>query len=124
MNKAYRLGFVVLATLMIVPGAAWAHAALVRSFPAARAAMTRPPERVDVWFNERVEPQFSRLSVLDDQDQAVDTGAMVVGPDDARKLSVPVQPLRPGVYTVKFRVLSVDGHVVDGQFKFTVRNPR
>jgi methionine-rich copper-binding protein CopC len=100
-----------LATVLVIgPGTAWPHASLVRSSPAARATLTRSPERVDLWFNERVEPKFSRVSVLNDQDQVVDTGEMVVGPDDARKLSV--------------RVLSVDSHVVEGQFQFTVRAVR
>ena len=30
----------------------------------------------------------------------------------------------PGIYTVKFRALSVDGHVVESQFPFTVRESR
>ena len=110
--------------LLLGPGTAWPHASLVRSSPAARATLTRSPERVDVWFNERIEPKFSRVSVLDHQGQAVDTGEMAIGPDDARKLSVRVRPLRPGVYTVRFRVLSVDSHVVEGQFQFTVREVR
>jgi len=29
---------------------------------------------------------------------------------------------KPGKYTVKFRVLSVDGHVVDSTFNYTVKS--
>ena len=120
-----RLVLATLAAILVLgPDTAWPHASLVRSSPAARATLTRSPERVDVWFNERVEPRFSRVSVLDDQEQAVDAGEMTVAADDARRLSVPVRPLGPGVYTVRFRVLSVDGHVVEGQFKFTIRAVR
>jgi methionine-rich copper-binding protein CopC len=36
-------------------------------------------------------------------------------------MSVGVPPLPAGPYTVKYRVLSVDGHVVEAQFNFTVR---
>jgi hypothetical protein len=45
-----------------------------------------------------------------------------VGPDDAKRLSVTLPPLPPGAYTVRYRVLSVDGHVVDSSFSFTIRD--
>jgi len=43
-----------------------------------------------------------------------------VSGDDAAVLSVSVRALPPGVYTVKWRVLSVDTHVTEGDFAFTV----
>jgi methionine-rich copper-binding protein CopC len=36
-------------------------------------------------------------------------------------LSIGVPALPAGVYTVKYRVLSVDGHIVEAEFAFTVR---
>jgi methionine-rich copper-binding protein CopC len=51
----------------------------------------------------------------------VDTRDMQLGPEDPKKLSVGVPRLGPGVYTVKFRVLSVDGHIAESQFPFTLR---
>jgi methionine-rich copper-binding protein CopC len=100
---------------------AWAHAYLVRSTPAARATVARAPERVQLWFNERLEPAYSRVSVHDRDGQRVDAGDVQVGPDERTRLSVSVPPLPAGPYTVKYRVLSVDGHVVDAAFTFTVR---
>jgi methionine-rich copper-binding protein CopC len=44
-----------------------------------------------------------------------------VDPEDAKRLTVSLMPLRPGVYRVRFRVLSVDGHVVETDFTFTLR---
>jgi hypothetical protein len=44
-----------------------------------------------------------------------------VAPEDSKQLSVTLAPLAPGTYTVRYRVLSVDGHVVDSSFTFTVR---
>ena len=49
---------------------------------------------------------------------------MTVGPDDPRRLSVTVETRQSGLYTVKYRVLSVDGHIVDNRFTFTVRASR
>jgi methionine-rich copper-binding protein CopC len=93
----------------------------VRSSPARRAVLTRPPDRVQLWFNERLEPAFSRVTVTDASGQAVDLGDVVVGPDDPTRLSVGLGRLIPGTYTVRFRVLSVDGHVVESEFPFTLR---
>jgi len=39
-------------------------------------------------------------------------------------MSVSLPPLAPGRYTVRFRVLSVDGHVVESRFTFTVKDRR
>jgi methionine-rich copper-binding protein CopC len=76
---------------------------------------------VELWFNERLEPAFSRLSVWDRAGAQVDLKDVQVGSDDAKRLSVSLPPLEPGVYVVKFRVLSVDGHVVEREFSFTIR---
>ena len=44
-----------------------------------------------------------------------------VGPDDTKRISVTLPALEPGTYTVRFRVLSVDGHIVAASFPFTVK---
>lgn len=51
----------------------------------------------------------------------MDLGDVEVSRDDPKELSVGVPNLPPEPYTVKFRVLSVDGHIVEGQFPFTLR---
>jgi methionine-rich copper-binding protein CopC len=103
------------------PAPAWSHAYLVRSAPAARAVVARAPERVQLWFNERLEPAYSRVSVWSRDGQRVDAGDVQVAPAEPTRLSVGVPPLAAGAYTVKYRVLSVDGHVVEAEFGFTVR---
>jgi len=113
------LAVVVLLTL--APGTSWAHAYLVKSVPAAQAVVARPPARADLWFNERLEPAYSRVFVVDGDGRHVDLGNPRVDPDDPKKLSVGLADLAPGSYTVRFRVLSVDGHIVESQFSFTVR---
>lgn len=118
------LGFAGLLTLVLLaPDLGWAHAYLVKSSPARRAVLIRAPSEVQLWFNERLEPRFSQLSVLDGDGQPVDLGDAQVGPEPTR-LTVRLQPLKPGMYTIKFRVLSVDGHIVEEQFLFTIRERR
>lgn len=110
--------------LLGVASPASAHAYLVKATPAQRAVLFSAPSRVDLWFNERLEAAFCSLQVLDQADKAVDKGDMHVEKDDPKHMSVGLNPLPPGAYKVKFRVLSVDGHVVNNEFSFTVRGNR
>jgi len=108
--------------LALLPTAALAHAVLVKSIPAQRSSLTESPPRVELWFNERLEPAYSRVSVLDEANAQVDLRDAAVAADDTRRLSVSLPPLAPGRYRVEFRVLSVDGHVVESRLTFTVKS--
>ncbi|MGH7771522.1 MAG: copper resistance CopC family protein [Candidatus Binatia bacterium] len=96
----------------------------MKSIPARRAILFKAPVRVQLWFNERLEPRFSSLSVTDSSGKRVDHDNPKVADEDPKQLSVGVRLLPAGVYVVKFRVLSVDGHVVEDQFPFTIREIR
>jgi len=111
----------LLGLVLGLPMGVWAHASLVKSVPIHRAVLARVPARVQLWFNERLEAHFCALSVWNASGQQVDSGDVQVGPDDPKKLSVGLAVLVPGTYTVKYRVLSVDSHIVEHQFTFTVR---
>ena len=114
----------LLAGLLGPVSPAGAHASLVRSTPAHRAMLGQMPERVQLWFNERLEPAYSTVSVWNEAGAQVDARDVAVGPDDPRRLSVAVEVRQAGLYTVKYRVLSVDGHLVEGTFPFEVRPRR
>jgi copper resistance protein C len=116
------LGAWVLGLALLSPTAALAHAVLVKSVPAQRSTLTESPPRVELWFNERLEPAYSRASVTDGAGAQVDLRDALVSKEDARRLSLSLPPLQPGRYSVKFRVLSVDGHVVESSLTFTIKN--
>ena len=48
---------------------------------------------------------------------AVPAGDAEPTPD---RLTIPLQPLVPGVYVLRYRVLAVDGHITEGALRFTV----
>lgn len=124
----WRLATALAGALLVAPAGirapAEAHASLVRSAPAHRAVLGQMPERVQLWFNERLEPAYSTVSVWSETGAQVDARDAAVGPDDPRRLSVRVQAGEPGRYTVRYRVLSVDGHIVDSRLTFTVKGQR
>jgi methionine-rich copper-binding protein CopC len=115
----WRAAIVVAA--LFFPSAVSAHAYLVKSIPARRAVLFNAPTKIQLWFNERLESRFSHLTVTDAENKRVDLDNVEVGPDDAKRLSVGIGTLPPGQYKIKFRVLSVDGHVVEDEFHFTIR---
>jgi hypothetical protein len=120
-GAALGVAFALSAAAVLVPAVARAHAALVKSVPAARAVLNRPPAKIQLWFNERVEPRYSGLTLVDARGAAVDVGASEVPSDDPKSVTAVVKTLAPGRYVVKYRVLSTDGHVVQSEFPFTVR---
>lgn len=98
-----------------------AHASLVRAEPAPGSALTQAPQRVTLWFSEPIEPRFSQIRVLDSAGVQVDKGDVVVYLDDPKAMSVSLNPLTQGIYTVAWRNLStLDGHALRDSFTFAV----
>jgi copper resistance protein C len=116
------LGAVLLVPIgvCVLAGAVAAHAFLERAAPRVGSTVRTPPTEVRLWFTERLEPAFSTARVLNASDQPVDKGDPRVDPSSPQELRVSVPPLPPGRYTVHWRVLSVDTHVTEGTFAFTV----
>ena len=118
-------GIIILMGLFLfAPTAASAHAYLVKSLPAARATLFNSPGKIQLWFNERLEPKYSYASVHDPAGKRVDSDDAHVLAEDPKRLAIGVKKLPAGKYTVKFRVLSVDGHVVEQSFPFTIREAK
>ena len=82
--------------------------------------MKSPPQAISLWFTQTVEPAFSTIEVRDAAGARVDTGKASVDAADRKLLRVPVKPLPPGAYTVRWHVLSVDTHITEGNFSFHV----
>ncbi len=123
MSARYRAGVaglgLLLSCLMVSPDIA-AHARLVRSVPADDAELSVAPEGVVLTFNESPEHRFSSVELRDATGKALTTPAMRKGETpDSLVLPLP-EDLPAGAYAVQYRVLSVDGHVVEGRFGFRI----
>ena len=99
-----------------------AHGYLVRSIPQDQAALIRAPSRVQLWFSEALEAQFSTLTVTDQSGKPIDLGGGGVAADNHARLSVALPPNLPnGVYIARFRIaFAEDGHIVSDQIVFWV----
>lgn len=103
---------------------ALAHARLIGSDPAADAALDEAPGQILLRFNEPVEAAFSPVEVHDAGGNRVDEDDARVDPDDARVVLVSLgRNLPDGPYSVDWRVTSIDGHVIEGNYEFAVGDP-
>ena len=99
-----------------------AHAQLVKAEPARRAILDKAPTQIRLWFNEEIEGAYTSLSVRGANKKSVSDAKPRVVSDDPKSIVLPLPDLKPGKYSVEFRVLSVDGHVVDSTFDYTVKS--
>jgi len=113
----------VAVVILASPTPATGHASLVRAEPPANVILETPPTSLRLRYDEEVAPGLSLVSILDRTNLVVMQGG-VVDARDPKVMQLPVQSLRPGIYTVSWKVLSaVDGHITRGAFAFTFLPP-
>ena len=96
-----------------------AHMAYSKSMPAKDATLSEAPDHLQVWFTPDPEPAVSQLS-LEGPGGEVALGETTVGDEKSLVADLPAA-LAPGSYTVKWRSAGDDGHVMRGDFAFSVR---
>jgi copper transport protein len=107
----------VLASLL-VPTQAFAHATLKETTPAIQSRLEEPPDVVTLRFDQSVTVGARAIEVFAEDGRKV--SAPAVATDRARVVTSRVAALPRGAYTVRWRVLSSDGHVAAGLFTFGV----
>ena len=110
------------AGLCVVIGAtspAHAHSFLVEATPSSKDHVASSPKMVKLRFGGGVEPAYSKLTIEGADGKVLAEGANGV-PEKDRELSVASPDLTPGKYVVRYRVLSKDGHIVEGNYEFFV----
>ena len=110
---------------LATPRVASSHAIVLESSPSHEAVLPHAPSRITLRFNSRIEKRFTRVT-LAVADRAPVAVAVPAGDAEATpdRLTIPLGPLGPGVYVLRYRVLAVDGHITEGALRFTVGNGR
>jgi methionine-rich copper-binding protein CopC len=98
-----------------------AHAIVLDSSPRHDAALAESPARIVLRFNSRIEAALSRVTIESGGGRAVALPAARDAIGAADRLVVPLGPLAPGTYVVRYRVLAADGHVTEGALRFTIK---
>ena len=120
MSRTGTVALAAVVTALVLPGAAWAHAALLRTIPSASQTVNTPPNELRLTYSEAVEPRFAIVSVTDAEAHQQTAGPPRRSATDADTLVVPLEKLDEGWYLVWWRVISADGHPVRGAFTFAV----
>ena len=113
--------WVVLIFLFIPPVSA--HTSLVSANPAEKSIVAEAPLAISLMFNEDLlllgDKNPNQVEVVDEARMKVSGEATVNGPI----ISAPLTIENPGRYNVSYRVASGDGHIVTGEYHFTVASP-
>jgi methionine-rich copper-binding protein CopC len=115
----------VLAAVAAIPGrpdglAYPLHFALSKSSPEADSNV-QAPEEVKLWFTQVPQDGTTSIRVLNADGEPVPTSEIVQDEEDGTAFSVALEDApASGHYTVAWRALGEDGHVVRGEFSFTV----
>jgi len=115
------LAVAILAALA-APASAWAHATLEKQFPAVNEELKQAPHRIVLAYDQPVDAVPNAVVVLDAKGKNVAGQAKAITAQ--RELVAPLHGKLPkGAYTIRWRALSSDGHVVSGISTFGIGVP-
>ena len=111
--------FIYSALLSLMAAPAFAHSELTGSMPADKASVAAAPKELMLHFSEPV--RLTALAVTKAGEAQREISAL---PSERQKdFSIASPGLAKGQYTVSWRALSGDAHVMTGQFTFAVGEP-
>ena len=119
-GAARRVGTITAAAsfLLLAAAPALAHSFLVDATPSSKDHLDALPKTIKLKFGAGVEPAYSALS-LETADGKVLAKGAAGKPETPRELTLDAPAdLAPGRYVVRYRVLSQDGHIVEGNYEF------
>lgn len=121
MKRVLAIAALTISVLFAGPGTALAHNVLLNTDPADGATASTGPQQVRLSFNEPVLPRYNTVTVVGPgQTYWSDAPPQIEGSN----VIEPVHELGPaGVYVVSYRILSNDGHPVEGRVTFTLTKP-
>ncbi|TDD64510.1 copper resistance protein CopC [Jiangella aurantiaca] len=102
---------------LVTAPAAVAHDQLVASTPEDGGTVSTPLTSVELVFSNAIPGEFVQVAVTDAAGTAYQDGAPQTVGDTVIQA---VQQLPDGDYTIAYRVVSSDGHPIDGTVAFTV----
>ncbi|NUR78304.1 MAG: copper resistance protein CopC/CopD [Thermoleophilia bacterium] len=114
-----RRALVVTLAALAFPGVASAHATLRSTTPAFGHEIGHGPAHIVLTFDQAVRVLPGALKVLN----GVGTQFALPARSEGRSVVAPVAPLKRGAYTVRWRAISADSHVVSGVWTFGVGIP-
>ncbi|HEY8506930.1 MAG TPA: copper resistance CopC family protein [Steroidobacteraceae bacterium] len=110
-----RLRLIALIAFASVPLLTLAHTHLKESSPANGAVIAKAPSSITLTFSEP-----TRLTALTVEEGGTERKLGPLPTEASARIEVPVAELAPGAYTLKWRAVGKDGHVMSGTIRFTI----
>ncbi|MGD9529993.1 copper resistance CopC family protein [Pseudonocardia sp.] len=121
LRRGVAVVLLAVAAMLGVAAPAFAHTRLEGTDPADGSSLAEAPQRVSLTFNENLPAEFSAITVIGPDGAAYQSGAVSA---QGTTISTAVRPLGPaGRYEIGYRVVSDDGHPVEGKVAFTLTAP-
>lgn len=115
-GRAAAVGMLLLGLILVGATPAAAHSELESTLPAADTTVTEPLTSVTLTFDDGVQPDFAQVAVLDPAGNDTVDGDPVI---DGNTVTQPVSVTTAGAHSVSYRIVSADGHIVQGSYAFT-----
>jgi methionine-rich copper-binding protein CopC len=97
-----------------------AHTVLVNSIPQSESVINSLPQEVNITFAEDLIDigNSNSITVLDSAGEEMSQGQVTVAGPTLSKALIPSD--KTGIYKVEYRAVAADGHVIEGEFKFSI----
>lgn len=115
--KRFLLIVAVAAAGLFLAAPASAHAGLVESDPEDGAVLDAAPESATLTFSEPLDADSTDLAFTGPSGDLIETGDPTF---DGAAVTLPLAYTEAGDYVLAYRIVSLDGHRVDGSIGFTV----
>jgi copper resistance protein C len=111
---------IIVLLLAMTSNHVFAHSALKESSPKDGQVIKDPLQEITLVYETKIE-QTSKFDVTYSNGESVSFENLIIE-DDFMKGSFS-QPLENGSYNVVWKIVGEDGHIIDGEFSFTVDAP-
>jgi methionine-rich copper-binding protein CopC len=98
------------------------HLRLLKSEPANEAVIDAAPAAIELWFSEPPEVKVTTIHLRQPSGQTTRLEKVAADAEDATHIIAPVDSVTAaGAYSITWRTMSKDGHVVNGEIGFEVK---
>lgn len=122
MKRTSFIYYCVLIGWIFSTGTAHAEGILIKSYPKHNSEITDFDGTIKFWFSGNVGERSPSVVVVDSTGKRVDNGDARLVLGERHRLTATTQPLQPGPYAARYRVITEDGLVVSGVLKFSITN--
>ncbi|SNT02349.1 copper transport protein [Bacillus sp. OK838] len=117
--KNYLWLVVSLFSLLLYPAMASGHATVISSNPSPNEVMDTLPEKISIQFSENIQPAFHSLEVFSQDGDKIQIQDSAISEQSEKVLEAKWKgTIDEGIYYIKWRVVSSDGHPIEGTIPF------